>query len=173
MVIIIQHQKKIVSFKGHDAIDFTISSEEFDQIITEVMELYQKRDITFVTNLFYRSIANLLIQQNHSDKDNIYVEHHHSHSFRVAELILKLTDFYMETQPEAILKLMNELEIINKKTLEFILITVALLHDCNYFIDKKNNELKAIHALKSALSAFNKIDNEFREILRKCRHYKH
>ena len=39
------------------------------------------------------------------------------------------------------------------------------MHDCNYFVNQQNGEVKAIHALKSALSAYQNIDLILKKIL--------
>jgi len=159
--------KKIIAYNGYDGDPFKVSSTDLNNLRSELQTIYKDIDNQYSENMdqLVNGISQLLLKQTHSDRHNPYVEHQHSHSIRVSKIILKLLDFFLEYKPESIQALKDKYNIKDDKDLKFILITVGLLHDCNYFVNQENGEVKAIHALKSALSAYQSIDIRLKNIL--------
>ncbi|RAP24848.1 hypothetical protein DID73_00855 [Candidatus Marinamargulisbacteria bacterium SCGC AG-343-K17] len=157
---------KIIS-KGYDGDDFLLTNEEIKKTENKLTFLYDSSGIEISDKIktLIQSLAVTLHKQTHSDRNNSYVEHEGTHSIRVAEAIIKNLKFVTNHFPVIINKLKKDLEIGTNKDLHFILITMALLHDCNYFVDKSRGEIKAIHALKSAFTAYRVIDEQMKRIL--------
>ncbi|MEC8678002.1 MAG: hypothetical protein VXX85_04020, partial [Candidatus Margulisiibacteriota bacterium] len=159
--------KKITALTGHDRELFNIKIDDLNNLQAELKTIYQGEGNQITENIseLIKSISILLLKQSHSDRNNPYVEHQHFHSIRVSKIIIKLLNFFAEHKPESIQDLKETYNIKNENDLRFILITVGLLHDCNYFVNQQNGEIKAIHALKSALSAYQNIDLVLKRIL--------
>ena len=159
--------KKITALTGHDRKLFKIKIEDLNNLQAELKTIYQVEGNQITENIseLIKSISILLLKQSQSDKHNPYVEHQHFHSIRVSKIIIKLLNFFAEHKPESVQNLKETYKIKDENDLRFILITVGLLHDCNYFVDQQNGEVKAIHALKSALSAYQNTDSILKRIL--------
>ena len=144
-----------------------MNDDDLNNLISELKTIYKIVDNQSSENMnqLIYAISKLLLKQSHSDRHNPYVEHQHFHSIRVSKIIIKILDFFAEHKPESIQALKKTYHIKYENDLKFILITVGLLHDCNYFVDQEAGEVKTIHALKSALSAYKNIDLILKNIL--------
>ena len=160
-------KNKVIGLKGYDGDDFTITNEINNETIDQVRNIFFANNIKVDHKLEHlmASIVDVLHRQSHSDRHNPYVEHGKTHSIRVATGIIEQFNFFNTYLPQQINILSDELKMKSEEDIKFVLIIVALLHDCNYFVDHKKNENKAIHSLKSALTAYDAIQEQLELIL--------
>ena len=134
-------KNKVIGLKGYDGDDFTITNEINDETIDQVRNIFFENNIKVDGRLEHlmASIVDVLHRQSHSDRHNPYVEHGKTHSIRVATGIIEQFNFFNTYLPQQINILSDELKMKSEEDVKFVLIIVALLHDCNYFVDHKKN----------------------------------
>tara|TARA_B100001121_G_scaffold250544_1_gene226545 strand:- start:1369 stop:1902 length:534 start_codon:yes stop_codon:yes gene_type:complete len=103
-----------------------------------------------------------LLKQTHSDRHNPYVEHGAPHALRVGENMLNIHQFLQIHEPAILHAIAMELKLNPEHhALPFIFWVSGILHDCNYYINQTKNEVKTIHSLKSALTAYDILTTHF------------
>ena len=160
-----QTLNRIISIQGYDGDVFTVSPDRLIELKKTIRAIYEQHEIVVIDALV-DAISNALIRQTHSDRDNPFVEHEETHGIRVAKNTMMAYQFFKNYYPTDIEKSKKDLGLLSDEVYKFILITMGLLHDCNYFVNHDAREIKAIHSLKSALSAYQAVDKSMKTILK-------
>ena len=155
--------KKVMAI-GYDNVAFIVDPSEKSKLVNNIEEKLIQLNIPINQN-FVNSIAMSLLKETHSDRHNPYVEHGAPHALRVGDNMVKLYDFLKNHQVDVLKDIANKVGMSHEDpTIPFLFWISGILHDCNYFIDCAKGEIKTIHALKSALVAYEILNYHFQLI---------
>ena len=160
-----QHNKHKIIATGYDGESFKLKSHQFNDIQTHILTKLSALHITPHKD-FIESLTMSLLKQSHSDRNNPYVEHGHPHALRVGDNMVKLLSFIKSNQTDALQSITAKMGLNNEHpALPFIFWLTGVLHDCNYYIDCSQGEVKTVHALKSALVAYDVLNGHLKTLL--------